>query len=248
MNNKAPLVLFIFCLFSVFSFAQVGIGTTTPDASSILEINSTTAGALMPRMTSAQRSAILNPANGLLVFDTDVNAFFFYDTDTWVQLLTSSTESDYTGWADYTDTQYTSGSPYLLAASTQVTLPNNAGSSNESQIPVDVTEFYDSATQTITGRNGDGINITIECKLRPTTSSNTRVTLAIDIGGAVGEIYPRDFVLAKGNGIEHFYLSSFNAYTLGTWEANGGSVRVSSTAPVQIYDIRYVITRTHKAR
>ena len=141
MNNKAPLVLFIFCLFSVFSFAQVGIGTTTPDASSILEINSTTAGALMPRMTSAQRSAILNPANGLLVFDTDVNAFFFYDTDTWVQLLTSSTESDYTGWADYTDTQYTSGSPYLLAASTQVTLPNNAGSSNESQIPVDVTEF-----------------------------------------------------------------------------------------------------------
>ena len=108
--------------------------------------------------------------------------------------------------------------------------------------------FTDSATQTITGRNGDGINITIEFKLRPTTSSNTRVTLAIDIGGAVGEIFPRDFVLAKGNGVEHFYLSSFNAYTLGTWEANGGSVRVSSTAPVQIYDIRYVITRTHKAR
>ena len=59
------------------------------------------------------------------MFDTDVNAFFFYDTDTWVQLLTSSTESDYTGWGDYVDDQYTSGSPLALAGGVKVTLPNN---------------------------------------------------------------------------------------------------------------------------
>ena len=54
--------------------------------------------------------------------------------------------------------------------------------------------------------------------------------------------------MSKGNDVEHYYLSSFNAYTLNTWEANGGTVKIVSDASADIYDIRYVITRTHKAR
>lgn len=53
--------------------AQVGIGTTNPDPSSELHIESTDSGLLIPRMTSAQRDAIVNPANGLLIFNTDTN-------------------------------------------------------------------------------------------------------------------------------------------------------------------------------
>ena len=53
------------------TYAQVGIGTTTPDASSALDITSTTGGLLVPRMTAAQRDAITTPSQGLIIFCTD---------------------------------------------------------------------------------------------------------------------------------------------------------------------------------
>lgn len=49
---------------------SVGIGTTTPDASALLEMVSTTQGLLLPRMTTVQRSAITLPAKGLLLYNT----------------------------------------------------------------------------------------------------------------------------------------------------------------------------------
>ena len=51
---------------------EVGIGTITPNATSILELASTTKGFLPPRMTNAQRIAIATPAVGLCVYCTDV--------------------------------------------------------------------------------------------------------------------------------------------------------------------------------
>lgn len=233
------------------SEAQVGVGTTNPESSAILDINSTSQGVLVPRMTTAQRNAIASPAQGLLVFDTVESSFYYYDSSTWVEVGSAAVAekaNDYTGWADYVDGVYTSSSPLTLSANTKVTLPNSANTIRDSQKPVDIATFYDATNQKITGRNGDGINLVIEFKAKPTTSSNTRLTVAIDIGGAVGEIYLRDFVLSKGNGTEHYYLSSFNSYTLDTWETNGGTVKIVSTAATQIYDIRYIITRTHKAR
>jgi hypothetical protein len=59
---------------------NVGIGTPTPDASAILELNTNNKGLLVPRMTTIERSAITTPANGLLVFDVTANCFFYYTT------------------------------------------------------------------------------------------------------------------------------------------------------------------------
>jgi sugar lactone lactonase YvrE len=59
---------------------SVGIGTTSPNPSARLEVNSTTQGILIPTLTSAQRSAISNPATGLLVFQTDGTPGFYYYT------------------------------------------------------------------------------------------------------------------------------------------------------------------------
>lgn len=69
------------------SNAQVGIGTTTPDNSSILHLNSTTKGILIPKMTAQQRIDIESPANGLMVFDIDVNQFYYYNGTAWVQSI-----------------------------------------------------------------------------------------------------------------------------------------------------------------
>ena len=59
---------------------NVGIGTTSPNASSILNITSTTKGVLFPRMTTAEISAIASPADGLTVYNTTLKAICFYDS------------------------------------------------------------------------------------------------------------------------------------------------------------------------
>jgi len=86
-NSKLILIkCLVLMLTSYSAMAQVGIGTLTPDASSMLDINSTSKGLLAPRMTSVQRLAITSPANGLLVFDTTDNAFYFYDASQWTKI------------------------------------------------------------------------------------------------------------------------------------------------------------------
>lgn len=59
---------------------NVGIGTNSPDPSAVLDMQSASQGVLVPRMTTAQRNAIATPAEGLLVYDTDVDCFFFYES------------------------------------------------------------------------------------------------------------------------------------------------------------------------
>ncbi|MEQ8711916.1 MAG: hypothetical protein RIC80_02810 [Cyclobacteriaceae bacterium] len=63
--------------------AQVGINTPTPEETSILDLNTSERGLLIPRMTSQRRMDIINqigtPAEGLLVYDTDEEMFYFYN-------------------------------------------------------------------------------------------------------------------------------------------------------------------------
>jgi len=61
-----------------------------PHQSAILELESTTQGLLIPRMTSAERLSIASPSEGLLVFDSDKNAFFLMGKVKWVDLSSSS--------------------------------------------------------------------------------------------------------------------------------------------------------------
>ena len=65
---------------------NVGIGTTTPNATAVLDVTSSNKGVLVPRLTTAQRTAIVSPAQGLLVYDTDLGCFYYYNTTTsaWV--------------------------------------------------------------------------------------------------------------------------------------------------------------------
>ena len=83
---------FLFLIFcSLFSIAQnVGIGTNTPAASAALEIKDTTKGILIPRMTMAQRNAIANPAEGLMVYQTDSTKGFWYWDGIWKTIITQN--------------------------------------------------------------------------------------------------------------------------------------------------------------
>jgi hypothetical protein len=70
------------------SGSSVGIGTTSPNASAILELSSTTQGVLFPRMTKAQRNLISSPPVGLIVYLTDTNeGLYIYKSTGWVQII-----------------------------------------------------------------------------------------------------------------------------------------------------------------
>ena len=75
-----PLFLLLFIIGLSSANAQVGIGTNTPDDSAILDVVSTEKGFLPPRMTTAQRDAIANPANSLVIYNTSDDCLQYYVT------------------------------------------------------------------------------------------------------------------------------------------------------------------------
>ena len=95
-------LLFFFILIRSVSFAQVGIGTASIDASAKLQIEATDKGFLPPRVSltsTTDVSTILTPATGLLVYNTAtagsspsnvVPGFYYYNGSSWIKLVIAS--------------------------------------------------------------------------------------------------------------------------------------------------------------
>ena len=95
-------LLFLTCLLSTFSFAQVKIGLPAGPANSsaILDLSNTAGvvkgGLLMPLVTTAQRNLIPFPAAGLQIFNSDINAMQYWNGTSWISQTASSTASSVT--------------------------------------------------------------------------------------------------------------------------------------------------------
>jgi len=78
-------LLFILNLGIVYPQVAINEDGSTPDTSAILDVKSTTKGMLFPRMTEAQRDAIGTPATGLMIYQTDETAgFYYYNGTAWI--------------------------------------------------------------------------------------------------------------------------------------------------------------------
>jgi len=99
---KQFFTFLVIVLLTASTFAQVGINNETPDASAALDITSTTAGILIPRMTQSQRDAVSSPATGLMVYQTDGTVgFYYYNGSSWAEVAaTSKTYSVNTFYAE----------------------------------------------------------------------------------------------------------------------------------------------------
>lgn len=92
INTKILLITFLLGLSwkQVFTQINVGINATgaNPHPSAALDVDAQDKGMLIPRLTTSQRIGIVNPANGLLVYDTDERCVLFYDQamGVWVSL------------------------------------------------------------------------------------------------------------------------------------------------------------------
>lgn len=89
MKKFHPCLLLLSLFVFNFSYSQVAINTTGNNAngSAMLDVESTTKGILIPRMTTAQRTAIGSPASGLLVYDNTTSSFWFYNGSAWTELV-----------------------------------------------------------------------------------------------------------------------------------------------------------------
>jgi trimeric autotransporter adhesin len=98
-KSLPPIILVHLLLFSFLSQAQnifpangsVGIGTQAPSSTSVLDIQSTTKGILIPRLSKVQRDAIVAPATGLLIYQTNNTPGYYYHNGTsWVSIVNGS--------------------------------------------------------------------------------------------------------------------------------------------------------------
>jgi hypothetical protein len=151
------IILAAFTLAStMFAQAQVGIGTILPAPSSLLEVQSTTKGVLIPRMTGVQRTAIAAPAEGLMVYQLNAPiGLWMFINGAWVRLTTAN---DLYGTATGFASNTTGSVIAVILGGTSVPLPSNQSLGSNVTINGANTEF--TVLQTGRYRIAYGVNMT----------------------------------------------------------------------------------------
>ena len=159
-------VFFALCLFlllssDVWSQNNVGIGTTTPDNSAILELYSTSHGFLVPRLTTTQRNAISSPATGLLIYNLDNQRFEYYNGTQWIGVVSSVATVPFNLISTGTNTTAT----MTVGSGASILLGGGAIESNVFKGTGSVSDAVDLATAEVNGvlpiaNGGTGLNTT----------------------------------------------------------------------------------------
>jgi hypothetical protein len=198
------------------------------------------------KMTTNERTSS-QLRDGVIVYDTDLNAYYKVVNGVWVVEPTSASD---TGWAQYSDSVYSAGSPLVINQGNSATLTNNANATITSQLPVDITALWDSSNNKITPKNsGDGYTLRVDF-MAFTSVTEGYAVINLDIGGSQGVIQsiPVQFPRGSGSGNTRSFSDTVMFYSLGTFVANGGTLTVEAVrGNISIYDIRFVISRFHKA-
>lgn len=99
----------------------------------------------------------------------------------------------------------------------------------------------------IMGLEGDAKILTLEFKAKPSNAGTTYLEVWLDIGGSVGELYRRIVSFPKGNGVERPVTLSTAVYALDTWESNEAEIWIETPNTCDVYDIRFILYRLHRA-
>lgn len=190
---------------------RIGINTITPDISSILDVTSASGGLLIPRMTQLQRNSIVTPAEGLLVYQTNlVGGFYYYTGGVWVRLRSA-----------------------VDASSSEWSLTGNSGTNPATNFigPTDATDFV------IRTNNTERLRINASGYVGIGTSSpsaklhiagNTIPSAALDIENTASVYKYRLYV----DGGSNFNIMDINAGGFNRLSINSaGSVGINNPAP-----------------
>jgi hypothetical protein len=126
--KKLKFTLIVLCI-NCMSFAQVGIGTVTPQSSAVLDLTATDKALLLPRV--ANRAAITAPYNGMMIYDSSSNCLRLYQDSAWSNCFGAVSTPSVTNNCDLNgfEGNYTSGFAMTAANKFTVTITNNSFSS-----------------------------------------------------------------------------------------------------------------------
>ena len=160
MKTKVFLtgLIAVYILINKNSFAQsLGINNTgaAGDASSILDLSSTSKGLLIPRMSQTQRNAISSPATGLMIYQTDnTPGFYYFNGTSWIQAIGPQGPAGATGPQGPAGANGTNGSNGTNGTDGKSVL--NRTSNPTSGIGVDGDFFINTSSNTLFGPKASG--------------------------------------------------------------------------------------------
>jgi hypothetical protein len=91
MKTPVLIIALIFAVMNASSQVSINTNNANPAPSAMLDVTSTNKGMLVPRMTTAQREAIANPAAGLLVYDATEKTLYMFDGHQWLGFTAQTT-------------------------------------------------------------------------------------------------------------------------------------------------------------
>jgi hypothetical protein len=103
----------------------VAIGTATPSASSLLQLDSTSKGLLQPRMTTVERDAITSPAEGLTIFNITTHKPNYYNGTVWIELQENTVSGTVNKVAKFTPNGTTVGDSNITDTGSLVTIASD---------------------------------------------------------------------------------------------------------------------------
>ncbi|MGO4771559.1 hypothetical protein ACEN2I_07835 [Flavobacterium sp. W22_SRS_FK3] len=247
-QRKHSILLLFFFLLSLLGNAQIGIGTVTPDASSILDISSTTHGLLTPRMTTIQRNAIAAPADGLMVYDTDFKLFYSYisATSAWVPIngalprlnFKRIRAGDNLATVLATELAAGGGAKYVLASNTLYEINGQI----VFNFPIDLNNAYlqglDANEDIVVKTSGNLFDGTTGGSIKNLTITTPGATV-FNLSGTSGQTFLlRDCIVANSNsigtisgyGLVFLSIVNFSGNTNGITYSNIGQLLLSNEA------------------
>ena len=209
MKNLKTLLFaaILFAMATVTNAQNVGINSvgSAPNSSAMLDVSSTTKGFLAPRMLSSERVAISTPATGLLVYQTDGTAgFYYYTGSAWTLVGASSGSGSVTSVA--TGTGLTGGPVTTTGTISLANTAVTAGSYTRATITVDAQGRITAA--------GDGAAVSLTSGVTGTLPVANGGTGATDVAGA------RTSLGATTLGGSMFTLANPSAITFPQFNAN----------------------------
>ena len=206
--------------------SNLGVGTTSPHASALTDLTSTTQGFLPPRMTTTQRNAIASPAIGLLIFNITTNCLNFYTGAAWFETCGTQT--------------YTAALTAIncVGASTTGTLTNGTAASGVSvSVPYTGGNLGTYAAQSVLSSGVVGLTATLAAgtlangagsltyMITGTPTSSGTASFAITVGG-------QSCTFTINVGMQGFTIGSGTSSTNWPTENFGGANRCNRSSTI----------------
>lgn len=217
---KYQIILFLFLSYNTWAQSVTIDPNTATNGSAIIKAQSTSAGTLIPNVTTAQRTVIASPQKGLLVFDTNTGSFWFYNGVAWSELINNGT-SYWTPTANNTNL-FSSYNNFTFGGGTTITSIPSGGNDGTLRIfspPGGINSYY---------LNLDASSI--QARFNNTFSGKNEQNLKLNpFGGnvGIGTTTPNTTLDVNGHTMSGTYLatSARNTHLQGAyleWNKDGG--------------------------